>query len=94
MAQVAIAWVASRGDDIVPLIGARRRDRLSEALGALDLVLSADDLARIEDAVPPGSAAGERYAPAQMEILDSEQGLTVPGSARPQPLLPVVAELL
>ena len=74
MAQVAIAWVASRGDDIVPLIGARRRDRLSEALGALDLVLSADDLARIEDAVPPGSAAGERYAPAQMEILDSERG--------------------
>jgi aryl-alcohol dehydrogenase-like predicted oxidoreductase len=74
VAQVAIAWVASRGDDIVPLIGARRRDRLSEALGALDLELGPDDLARIEDAVPPGAAAGERYARAQMEILDSERG--------------------
>jgi aryl-alcohol dehydrogenase-like predicted oxidoreductase len=73
VAQVAIAWVASRGDDIVPLIGARRRDRLAEALGALELELSPEDLARIERAVPAGAAAGERYAPAQMEHLDSEK---------------------
>src|SRR5436305_7567594 len=74
VAQIAIAWVLSRGEDIVPLIGARRRERLAEALGALDLTLSADDLARIESAVPKGAAAGERYDPRQMAILDSERG--------------------
>jgi aryl-alcohol dehydrogenase-like predicted oxidoreductase len=74
VAQVAIAWVLSRGDDIVPLIGARRRDRLHEALGALELTLSADEEARIENAVPAGAAAGGRYAPAQLAMLDSERG--------------------
>jgi aryl-alcohol dehydrogenase-like predicted oxidoreductase len=74
VAQIAIAWVLSRGEDIVPLIGARRRDRLTEALGALDLTLTADDLTRIESAVPKGAAAGERYDPRQMAILDSERG--------------------
>jgi aryl-alcohol dehydrogenase-like predicted oxidoreductase len=74
VAQVAIAWALSRGDDIVPLVGARRRDRLTEALGALDVRLSGDDLARIERAVPPGAVAGDRYAPAQMAHLDSERG--------------------
>jgi aryl-alcohol dehydrogenase-like predicted oxidoreductase len=73
VAQVAIAWVVSRGDDIVPLIGARRRERLHEALGALDVELSDDDLERIEQAVPPGAAAGERYAAPQMAMLDSER---------------------
>jgi aryl-alcohol dehydrogenase-like predicted oxidoreductase len=73
VAQVAIAWVLSRGDDIVPLVGARRRDRLHEALGALALELTADDLLRIEEAVPAGAAAGERYAPQAMEQLDSER---------------------
>jgi aryl-alcohol dehydrogenase-like predicted oxidoreductase len=72
VAQAAIAWVASRGDDIIPLVGSRRRDQLSEALGALDLNLSPEDLAAIEAAMPAGSAAGERYAPAQMAQLDSE----------------------
>ncbi|MFE9424933.1 aldo/keto reductase [Kitasatospora sp. NPDC006697] len=72
-AQVAIAWVAQRGEDIVPLIGARRRDRLTEALGALDLRLDQADLAAIEAAVPVGSAAGDRYAAAQMASLDSER---------------------
>ncbi|MFJ6798789.1 aldo/keto reductase [Streptomyces sp. NPDC091268] len=72
VAQTAIAWVLSRGEDIVPLIGARRRDRLAEALGALDIRLSAGDLAAIEAAVPAGSAAGERYPAAQMAHLDSE----------------------
>jgi pyridoxine 4-dehydrogenase len=73
VAQIAVAWALSRGDDIVPLVGARRRDRLAESLGALDLVLPADDLATIERAVPPGAAAGERYAPQQMAMLDSER---------------------
>ena len=72
VAQIAIAWVLARGEDIVPLVGARRRDRLAEALGALDVVLDADDLARIERAVPPGAAAGDRYSPEQMAHLDSE----------------------
>jgi aryl-alcohol dehydrogenase-like predicted oxidoreductase len=73
VAQIAIAWVAAQGGDIVPLIGARRRERLDEALGALTVTLSRDDLAAIERAVPKGAAAGERYAAAQMAHLDSEQ---------------------
>jgi aryl-alcohol dehydrogenase-like predicted oxidoreductase len=73
VAQIAIAWVAARGDDIVPLVGARTRTRLSESLGALDVTLSADDLADIERAVPRDAAAGSRYAEAQMAHLDSER---------------------
>ncbi len=72
-AQAAIAWVASRGDDIVPLIGARRRDRLAEALGALEVDLTAEDLAAIEAAVPAEAVAGTRYAEAMMAHLDSEK---------------------
>ena len=72
-AQLAIAWVASRGEDIIPLIGTKRRDRLAEALKALDLTLSADDLAAIEAAVPTAAVAGDRYAPAQVAALDSER---------------------
>ncbi len=73
VAQVAIAWVASRGADIVPLIGARRRDRLSESLGAAGLVLSADELAAIEAAMPADAVAGDRYPSVQMAHLDSER---------------------
>jgi aryl-alcohol dehydrogenase-like predicted oxidoreductase len=73
VAQLAIAWVAAQGQDIVPLVGARRRDRLQEALGSLHVVLSAADLAAIEAAVPKNAAAGERYASAQMAHLDSER---------------------
>ncbi|MFF8847398.1 aldo/keto reductase [Streptomyces sp. NPDC015127] len=73
VAQTAIAWVLSRGEDIVPLIGARTRARLAEALGALDVELSAEDLAAVEQAVPAGAAAGERYPAAQMAHLDSER---------------------
>ncbi|MGJ3701046.1 aldo/keto reductase [Variovorax sp. AFSI2.2] len=72
VAQIAIAWVAAQGEDIVPLVGARQRTRLDEALGSLGVALSADDLAAIERAVPKGAAAGERYAAAQMAHLDSE----------------------
>ncbi|CAL9453118.1 Aldo-keto reductase IolS [Streptomyces sp. enrichment culture] len=73
VAQLAIAWVLARGEDIVPLVGARRRDRLGEALGALDVTLDEADLAAIEEAVPAGAAAGERYPEAQMAHLDSER---------------------
>jgi aryl-alcohol dehydrogenase-like predicted oxidoreductase len=72
-AQLAIAWVASRGTDIIPLIGTKRRDRLAEALQALDLTLSADDLAAIEAAVPASAVAGDRYDQAQVAALDSER---------------------
>ena len=72
VAQTAIAWVLSRGEDIVPLVGARSRDRLTEALGALDVTLDAGELAAIEEAVPAGAAAGARYPEAQMAHLDSE----------------------
>jgi aryl-alcohol dehydrogenase-like predicted oxidoreductase len=71
VAQIAIAWVLSRGEDIVPLVGARRRDRLTEALGALDVTLEPADLAAIEEAVPAGAAAGDRYPAAQMAHLES-----------------------
>ncbi len=74
VAQVAIGWVLSRGEDIVPLVGARRRDRLAEALGALQLELTAEDLAAIERAVPAGAAAGDRYHAPQIATLDSERG--------------------
>jgi aryl-alcohol dehydrogenase-like predicted oxidoreductase len=73
VAQVAIAWVLSRGDDVVPLVGARRRERLHEALGALDVALTSDELAAIDRAVPAGAAAGARYAEPLMAELDSER---------------------
>jgi len=73
VAQLAIAWVLAQGRDIVPVIGARRRDRLTEALGALDVVLTQADLSAIEEAVPPNAARGARYLPAQMAMLDSER---------------------
>jgi aryl-alcohol dehydrogenase-like predicted oxidoreductase len=72
-AQLAIAWVLSRGTDIVPLIGARTRMQLCEALGACDVVLTRDEVARIEQAVPAAQVAGTRYGPAQMAMLDSER---------------------
>jgi len=73
VAQIAIAWVLARGENIVPLVGTTRRDRLAEAVGALELELSEDDLAAIERAVPPGAAAGGRYDERQMAMLDSER---------------------
>ncbi|MEU2558527.1 aldo/keto reductase [Streptomyces longispororuber] len=77
VAQTAIAWVLAQGPrfgaDIVPLVGARRRDRLAEALGALDVTLDDADLAAIEKAVPAGAAAGARYPESQLAHLDSER---------------------
>ena len=73
MAGIATAWVLSRGEDIVPLVGARRRDQLEESLRALEVRLTADDLGRIESAVPRGAAAGDRYPAPLMAHLDSER---------------------
>ncbi|HZW74387.1 MAG TPA: aldo/keto reductase [Caldimonas sp.] len=71
-AQLAFAWIRSRGEDVVPLIGARRRDQLKEALGSLDVSLTAADLARIAQAVPAEAVAGTRYLPAVLAHMDSE----------------------
>ncbi|MDY6997473.1 MAG: aldo/keto reductase [Actinomycetota bacterium] len=73
VAQTAIAWVASRGTDIIPLIGAKTRDRLTEALASADVHLTEDQLARIADAVPADQVAGDRYPAAHMAALDSER---------------------
>jgi aryl-alcohol dehydrogenase-like predicted oxidoreductase len=71
-AQLAIAWVASRGADVIPLIGAKRPHQVTSAIEALDVALSAADLARIEAAVPAAAVAGARYGAALMTHLDSE----------------------
>ncbi|KPH08809.1 aldo/keto reductase [Rhizobium acidisoli] len=73
VAQIAIAWVAAKGKDIVPIIGARRRDRLTEALGSRAVDLSADDFAAIERAVPKDAAAGGRYPEHMLQHMDSER---------------------
>jgi aryl-alcohol dehydrogenase-like predicted oxidoreductase len=74
-AQVAIAWVAAQGNDIVPLVGARRRDRLSEALGALDVTLTKAHLTALDAAFPHGAAAGNRYPDSQLVHMDSEKAV-------------------
>jgi aryl-alcohol dehydrogenase-like predicted oxidoreductase len=71
--QLAIAWVLAKGANIVPLVGARTRAQLAEALGALDVRLAPDDIARLEAAVPPAAVAGTRYDAHQMGMLDSER---------------------
>jgi aryl-alcohol dehydrogenase-like predicted oxidoreductase len=71
--QLAIAWVLAKEPNIVPVIGARTRAQLAESLGALDIQLSAGDLAAIEAAVPASDVAGQRYDEHQMRILDSER---------------------
>ncbi|MEV6214764.1 aldo/keto reductase [Nocardia sp. NPDC051833] len=73
VAQLAIAWALSRGTDIVPVIGARTRARLTETLDALAVSLTPAELADLEAAAPAASVAGDRYAPAQMAALDSER---------------------
>jgi aryl-alcohol dehydrogenase-like predicted oxidoreductase len=69
---MAIAWVAAQGADIIPLVGSRKRDQLTESLGALELKLNPDDLKAIEQAIPKNVAAGTRYDARQMAHLDSE----------------------
>jgi aryl-alcohol dehydrogenase-like predicted oxidoreductase len=72
-AQLAIAWVLAKRRRIVPVIGARTRKQLAESLAALQAKLSAADLARIEEAIPPSAIAGTRYDERQMRMLDSER---------------------
>jgi len=72
-AQLAIAWVLTKGPHIVPLVGARTRKQLDESLGALDVVLSDEDVARLEAAISPAAVAGTRYDERQMRVLDSER---------------------
>lgn len=73
VAQLAIAWVAARGDDIVPLVGAKRREQLDELLAAFALELTDDEVDQIGRAVPPEAVAGTRYPPAVLATLDSEK---------------------
>jgi aryl-alcohol dehydrogenase-like predicted oxidoreductase len=72
VSQLAFAWMRTRGDDIVPLVGARTRAQLDDALAGLDLTLTDFELAAIERAMPKDAIAGERYGPAAMKHLDSE----------------------
>ena len=74
VAQAAIAWVLSRGEDVIPLVGSRTRAQLAEALGAVELELDAGLLAGIEQAVPADGVGGDRYDAPQMSMLDSERG--------------------
>jgi aryl-alcohol dehydrogenase-like predicted oxidoreductase len=71
--QALLAWVLAQGDDIVPLVGARRPRRVIEAVDALERGLSQEQLAELAAAIPPDAVQGERYAPDQMAMLDSEQ---------------------
>jgi aryl-alcohol dehydrogenase-like predicted oxidoreductase len=71
--QLAIAWVLAKGESIVPVLGARTPGQLAESLSALTVSLSADELARLEEAIPASAVAGDRYAPPQMQMLDSER---------------------
>jgi aryl-alcohol dehydrogenase-like predicted oxidoreductase len=67
--QLALAWLLAQGDDIVPIPGTKRKQRLVENVGALAVKLSKDDLARIAEAIPAGAAAGLRYPEAQMKSV-------------------------
>jgi aryl-alcohol dehydrogenase-like predicted oxidoreductase len=71
-AQLAIAWVLAKQDFLVPVMGARKRTQLTESLAALEVTLTAGDIARIEQAIPPDAVAGTRYDERQMRVLDSE----------------------
>lgn len=81
VAQLALAWVFSKGKEIIPLVGARHRQQLTDALETLSISLSSDEIAAIEHAVPPGSVAGERYGAEQMTVLDSERRTEAAGSS-------------
>jgi aryl-alcohol dehydrogenase-like predicted oxidoreductase len=69
-AQLALAWLIHRGDDVVPIPGTSSLDRLEENVRAIEIKLTERDLARIEEVVPKGAARGERYAPEMMKIVN------------------------
>ena len=68
-AQLTLAWLLARGKDIVPIPGTKRRERLDENVGALAVQLTADDVKRIDEAIPVGAAAGERYPAPQLKAV-------------------------
>jgi aryl-alcohol dehydrogenase-like predicted oxidoreductase len=70
-AQLALAWVLAQGPDVAPIPGARRRRNLEDNCGAVDVVLTAEDLARIEVIAPKGVAVGDRYEPERMARLNA-----------------------
>ena len=76
--QLATAWVLAQDPSIVPVVGARNRGQLVEALGAVNIKLSHEDLVRIAEAIPPAAVAGTRYDEHLMRMLDSERAATVP----------------
>ena len=67
--QVALAWLLAQGADIVPIPGTKHTGRIDQNLAALDVQLSADEVARLSSALPPGAAAGTRYAEAQLKAV-------------------------
>jgi aryl-alcohol dehydrogenase-like predicted oxidoreductase len=69
VAQLCLAWLLAQGEDVLPIPGTRSLARMEENLGALDIALSAEELARIDEAVPPGAAAGSRYPAGQMKAV-------------------------
>jgi aryl-alcohol dehydrogenase-like predicted oxidoreductase len=71
--ELAIAWVLAKSNNIVPVIGARKRTQLEESLGALSVELTSADLSRIEQTIPPDAVAGDRYDQHAMQMLDSER---------------------
>jgi len=71
-AQLAIAWVLSRGDDVIPIPGTKRRKYLEENIAAIDIELTPDDLARIDEIAPPDVASGARYADDAMRLVDRD----------------------
>jgi aryl-alcohol dehydrogenase-like predicted oxidoreductase len=73
-AQIALAWALHQGPDIIPIMGARKRSQLDDCLAALEIKLSAEDLAQLESVVGASDVAGTRYDAMQMKMLDSERG--------------------
>jgi len=69
-AQLARAWVLSQGDDVIPIPGTSSAQRLEENVRSTDVVLTQDDLARLEGAAPKGAVAGERYEASMMQLLN------------------------
>lgn len=69
-AQLALAWVLAQGEDIVPIPGTSNAQRLEENVRAVDVVLTADDIHRLEQAAPKGAVAGDRYEPGMMQLIN------------------------
>ena len=71
--QLALAWLLAKGDKIVPIPGTKRRRYLEENVGAMEIALSGEDLAALDEAFPPESVAGERYPPESMRLIEGER---------------------